>query len=217
MAYPPPVTAALTGASIRQLSYWRHARKGTEPLLVPELAASGGRVLYSYRDVVALRMFVYLREATSLQRIRRAVSWLQETHPDTHLSTHRLKAHPRGRTIVWISPAGDFFDVVEHPGQQGIRVVMADVFGQFSIPDGRRVPNLANPAPGVQVDPQIRGGYPVIAGTRVPYDVVAGLKADGLDAADIAGLYPGVGPEGVDGAVEFAELVADVEPIRRVG
>ncbi len=216
MAYPSPVTAALTGASVRQLSYWRHAHKGRAPLFVPELA-SGRRVLYSYRDVVALRMFVYLREETSLQRIRRGVAWLQATRPDTHLSTHRLKTGPRGKTIVWISPEGDFFDVVEHPGQQGIPVVMEAVFSRFVTRTGRPVPELATPTPGVEVDPQIRGGYPVVAGTRIPYHVVAGLKADGVDAADIAKLYPGVRPEGVDGAVEFAELVAKVDPLRRIG
>ena len=57
MAFPPEVAAALSGASVRQLAYWRLA-KSDEPLLAPELHEPRSRVSYSFRDVVALRAFV---------------------------------------------------------------------------------------------------------------------------------------------------------------
>src|SRR5690606_38444220 len=72
VAYPTHIAATLSGASLRQLAYWRRPH-GDGPLLAPELGTDGGRLLYSFRDVVALRTFVYLRESLPLQRIRKAV------------------------------------------------------------------------------------------------------------------------------------------------
>ncbi|HZL04452.1 MAG TPA: hypothetical protein VFE45_03365 [Coriobacteriia bacterium] len=55
---------------------------------------------------MALRMFVALRQRTSLQKIRKAVAYLAEQHPETHMSAHKLKATPSGGTIVWIAEDG---------------------------------------------------------------------------------------------------------------
>jgi uncharacterized protein (DUF433 family)/DNA-binding transcriptional MerR regulator len=208
MPYAPPLAAALSGATIRQLAYWRRGTGSHGPLLSPEYGRTP-RVLYSYQDIVALRMFVRLRQATSLQRIRKAVAWLQENHPDTHLSAHRIRAQPGGQTIVWISKDRDYFDIVEHPGQGGLQVVMDEVFDEFKTSSGRRVPDLARPAPGVSVDRDVRGGFPVISGTRIPYDIIASLHRDGLKPADIHTLYPAVGKGAVAGAAELAGLVAE--------
>jgi uncharacterized protein (DUF433 family) len=164
-------------------------------------------VLYSYRDLVALRMFVRLRGDLSLQRVRRAVAWLQADHPDAHLSAHTLRAVPGQQTAVWIAPDGGYIDVVEHPGQ-GLKVVMDDIFDSFETRSGRRVPALAEPTDGVTVDPDVRSGYPVIKGTRIPYNVVASLHADGMDAREIARLYPSITERQVRGAAELADLVA---------
>jgi uncharacterized protein (DUF433 family) len=165
-------------------------------------------VHYSFGDVIALRLFVRLRESVSLQRIRRAVAWLSEHHPETHLSRHALQAIKDERTIVWISETGDFFDIVNHPGDQGFPVVMRSIFESFETDSGRRVPKLDEPAPGVVIDPAIRGGYPVIEDTRVPFHVIAGLVADGVGPEAIRSIYPNVSYEGISGAKELGELVA---------
>lgn len=207
MGYPAPLAAALSGATLGQLAYWRKRTRGHGSLLAPEYGTRP-RAIYSYRDIIALRMFVQLRGKTSLQRIRKAVSWLEEQHPRTHLSTHQLQASPQGKTIVWISADGDYFDVVERPGQAGIAVVMEDIFAPFTTAKGRVVPGLNEPAPGVSIDVEVRGGYPVIAGTRVPFDIIAGLHEDGLSGASIRSLYPSVPIEAVKGASQLAEVVA---------
>ncbi len=206
MSYGPPLAAALSGASTGRLSYWRHTTPQRGPLLVPEYG-SRPRVNYSFRDIIALRMFVQLRETVSLQRIRKAVEWLQENHPDTHLSVHRLLADPGGETIVWISANGDYFDVVQRPGQQGFAVVMQNVLHAFQA-RGRLVPDLIHPARGIAVDPEVRGGFPVVEGTRIPFTAIAGLTRDGLNEEEIAGLYPAVTAEAVVGASELAFEVA---------
>ncbi len=66
-------------------------------------------------------------------------------------------------------------------------------------------------APRISVEPSIRGGRPVIAGTRVPVDVLVGKVASGLAAAEVAEEYE-VSREDVLAALAYAaQLVADEE------
>lgn len=69
MAYAPTMAAALSGATINQLRHWRNAQTKSGPLLMPEVSISP-RVFYSFRDLLALRTFVRLRQNASLQKIR---------------------------------------------------------------------------------------------------------------------------------------------------
>jgi uncharacterized protein (DUF433 family)/DNA-binding transcriptional MerR regulator len=208
--YTTRMTSVLTGATPRQLRHWRQD-KGQGTLLVPA-RGPGRQSLYSFQDVVALRMFVALRQQTSLQKVRKAVAYLLEQHPVTHLSAHSLKAGPGGKTIVWIADDGDFVDVVEHPGQPGIRVIMEQIFGEFTTEFGRMVPDLRVPAPGLAIDREIRGGYPVLKGTRLPFDAVSSLVSDGLTDAEIIEIYPTATPEGISGARRFAEMIESSAP-----
>jgi uncharacterized protein (DUF433 family) len=206
MVYSAQLASALSGASLGQLAYWRSSRDGQPPLLAPEF---GRRpvVGYSFRDVVALRMFTKLREAVSLQKIRKAVTYLGDNHPSTHLSAHRLAARPGGRSVVWISNDGDYFDIVERPGQTGFKVVMDDIFGSFRVGPDRNVPDFGNPAAGITIDSEVRGGYPVAEGTRIPYHVVAGLRRDGLTDDQIRELYPSVSVHSIQGAYALGQMV----------
>lgn len=207
MAFPVPLTSALTGASVDQLAYWRKPTPSHPPLLVPA-AAKSGRFLYSWADVVALRTIVYLRQEKSLPRIRRAVETLTnlEASEWEHLSKYRLVSSKT--TIVVVTPGGKLMDLEQEPGTMLDEVLMRDVLDQFVTEDGRKVPRLEQPKPLLSVDPEVLGGYPVIAGTRVPYDVVAGLARDGYSGADIVELYPSVDSAAVPDAAEFAKDVA---------
>lgn len=209
MAYTSALTSALSGATLRQLSYWRRETNDRGPLLRPELGTRP-RAIYSYQDLVALRMFVHLRERASLQQIRKAVRYLEEQHPETHMAMHRLAADPMARTIVWLSADGEYFDVVAQPGQRGFEVVMDQIFRSFETAAGRWVPDLAQPTKGLRIDPDVRGGWPVIAGTRIPFHIIASLHADGVSSSEIAELYPKVTAREVRGATEFADFVATV-------
>jgi uncharacterized protein (DUF433 family) len=207
VSYPPPLTATLSGATVGQLSYWRRPTASKGVLFAPEYG-SRPRALYSYRDIIALRMFVQLRGDLSLQKVRKVVAWLEERFPDTHLSAHKVKALPGGKTAVWVSPDGEYIDVIRQPDQAGFQVVIDDLFKAFTTNAGRRVPDLGEPTQGVTIDPEVRGGFPVIEGTRIPYNVIAGLRADGLPADEIAELYPLVTADDIAGAVQLAKLVA---------
>jgi uncharacterized protein (DUF433 family)/DNA-binding transcriptional MerR regulator len=205
MSYPPVVVAALSGASLRQLSYWRSPRSGASPLLAPQIHQRGSWVAYSFQDVVVLRTFVYLRaRRVPLQRVRKAVQHLREMGETEHLSSYRLAA--LGRDVVWKVTGQSAVDLTGEPGQQVI-AEMVDILAAFPSAQHREVVPLLRPKPGVAVDPEVRGGYPVIEGTRVPYDVVAALVEDGLAPEDVSDFYPSVGPDAALGALAFARYV----------
>ncbi|MDQ1536162.1 MAG: hypothetical protein QOE58_555 [Actinomycetota bacterium] len=203
MAYPTHVAAALSGASLRQLQYWRQRHKG-EPLLAPE-ARSGGRVLYSFRDLMALRTFVYLREQLPLQRIRKAVSNLGQLGDGEHLSAYRL--YVSGSSIVWAESDDRLVDLVEMPGQYKLAAEMRDVVKPFTNLQGAEVVDLLRPRQRLEVDPGVRGGYPVVLDTRIPYDIIAGLVADGVPPAEVAYFYPPVDAGAAGDAFDFHRYV----------
>lgn len=209
MSYSPAVASALSGASLRQLSHWRGRRN---PLLVPEQGRARGRVLYSYQDVVALRTVVYLRgRDVSLQKVRKAVEALRVMGETEHLSAHRLVSI--GKDVVWRLSRDDAVALTGQPGQQ-LLAEMVDILGEFDDGRGTVVRPLAEPEPGVAVDQGVRSGFPVIAGTRVPYDLVASLLADGVDPERISAIYPSVTADVARGALAFAGRVEDKQRAR---
>ncbi len=81
---------ALTGISYRQLDYW--ARTGLVGSSIRQAAGRGSRRVYSFPDLVALRVVSQLRDAgVSIQTIRRAVAYLKH-HADQPLATLALTA-----------------------------------------------------------------------------------------------------------------------------
>lgn len=205
MSYTPELAATLSGASVRQLAYWRSSRSSEQPLLAPAAYKPRARVAYSFQDVVALRTFVYLRsKAVSLQRVRKAVRQLRQRGEMEHLATYQLVAV--GGDVVWRKSDEEAIDLTGQPGQQLI-AEMVDILAAFIVGKNAQVVALYEPAPGVSVDPEVRGGYPVVAGTRVPFDLIASLVADGVAPAGIAAFYPSVNAKGAEGARSLADLV----------
>jgi uncharacterized protein (DUF433 family) len=100
----------------------------------------------------------------------------------------------------------DMVDLTRRPGQQVI-AQMVDILAPFRGLRDREVVPLYHPTPGVAVDPEVRGGYPVIAGTRVPYDMVSSLFEDGVTPEEVARFYPGVSVPAARGALAFARYV----------
>jgi uncharacterized protein (DUF433 family)/DNA-binding transcriptional MerR regulator len=209
MVYSTQLAAALSGATESQLRYWRNARDGQSPLLAPQYGSRPA--LYSYRDIVTLRMFAQLREEISLQRVRKAVAYVERQLPTgAHISSEQIRALPGGKSAIWISKDGDYVDVVAQPGQPGIHVVMEDIFRSFVTFRGQRVADLVHPALGLLIDPAVRGGVPVAEGTRITYDRLAALRQDGLTVDEVRELYPWVSAESIEGATEFAHRVEEL-------
>lgn len=200
VAYSTQLAAALSGASIRQLGHWR--RTG----VIGAEHRTDTRVYYSYRDIVALRTCVYLRQDASLQRIRIAIGTLRSLGELEHLSAYKLVAI--GKTIALVRDDRTATDLVVHRGQE-LLAHMADVLGPFRTESGREVLNFTRPFPNVSIDPGMRGGHPVVSRTRIAFEAVAGLLADGVPPEEIADFYPSVTPEAARDALRFSQYVSE--------
>lgn len=209
MAYPAPVAAGLSGASIRQLAYWRNERATKGALLLPEYRPSPGRILYSFRDVMALRTFVYLRGDLSLQRIRHAVANLRELGNREHLSEYRLVVV--GDSVVLAEDRRHATDLVNRPGAGRMLATLGEVFAPFPTSTGEVVVDLYRPRRRLTVNPEVRGGYPVIKDTRLPFDQVATLVNDGVEPSRIRQFYPGVTAPAARDAHSFALYVESLK------
>jgi len=86
--YGASAVLQLIGISYRQLDHW--ARTGLVRSSVRQASGRGSRRVYSFRDLVALRVVGQLREAgVSVQTIRKAVAYLKR-HTEQPLSTLNL-------------------------------------------------------------------------------------------------------------------------------
>lgn len=90
-AFTAQQACRLTGCTPHQLRYWDRVK-----LVEPSIQSTGGRPgrrrLYSFRDLVALRVVRSLLDnGMSVQRVRRAWDYLRRTADmDSHLSEVRL-------------------------------------------------------------------------------------------------------------------------------
>lgn len=199
--YPSHIAATLSGASLRQLQYWRQTS-----ILAPEYGKINGRMLYSFRDVVALRTFVKIREEHPLRFIRRAVAELDDLGNVDHIASLTLGMAPDG-TIVWKHEDGSYLSL-HKSGQLGIVAVMREVFRPFTTAAGARVVDLERPRENLSVDPEVLSGYPVIAGTRVEFDAVASLVDDGIAPENVRKFYRSVSAAAAKDASAFQALVS---------
>jgi uncharacterized protein (DUF433 family)/DNA-binding transcriptional MerR regulator len=193
------LTAALSGASVSQLARWR-----TSNLLVPEV--SERPVLYSFRDLVALRTFAKLRAEVPLQRIRKGLHTLAEWDLTEHPASYKLTTDG---TSVFLRHEDTATDLVKNKGQQFITGLL-DVFEPFTNRAGRHVPDFRSPRPLLAVSGRMMGGFPTIRGSAVPYDDVALLLRDGsVPIEHVAHYYPSVSEQAARDAVDFdAEVLS---------
>jgi len=81
--YRVPDVCRVVGISYRQLDYW--ARTGLVTPSVRDAHGSGSQRLYSFRDLVSLRVIKNLLDTgISLQRVRKAVEYLREMDRPPH-------------------------------------------------------------------------------------------------------------------------------------
>lgn len=82
-AYRVPEVCKIVGISYRQLDYW--ARTGLVRPSVKDARGSGTQRLYSFQDLVTLRIIKKLLDTgISLQRVRRAVDHLRVSRRPAH-------------------------------------------------------------------------------------------------------------------------------------
>ncbi|GAA3922956.1 DUF433 domain-containing protein [Microbacterium invictum] len=199
MSFNVALTSVLSGASVRQLGHWRKTE-----LLVPEVNSASRPILYSFRDILALRAVVKLRQDQSLQKIRKAFATLPHLDLTEHPAQYALVNE--GSTIALVRDDGSEIDLVTRPGH-AILVTLPDIMNSFETHRGAVV-DLRRPREHLRVREQWLGGWPTIEGTRVPYDTIAELLSDGtIEPSDVGHYYPGVTAAAARDALDFARSV----------
>ncbi|MFF2810324.1 MerR family transcriptional regulator [Streptomyces sp. RGM 3693] len=138
IGYRGPTACAAAGITYRQLDYW--ARTGlVEPSIRPAYG-SGTQRLYSFRDVVVLKIVKRLLDTgVSLQNIRAAVQHLRARGLD---DLTRMTLMSDGATVYECTSPDQVVDLLQ--GGQGVfgiavGVVWRDVEGALSQLHGERV------------------------------------------------------------------------------
>jgi DNA-binding transcriptional MerR regulator len=112
--YRGPTACSVAGITYRQLDYW--ARTGLVVPSVRDASGSGTQRLYSFRDIVVLKVVKRLLDAgVSLQNIRKAIDTLRQWGEDD-LATMTLISD--GTTVYECRSAEEVVDLLQ--GGQGV-------------------------------------------------------------------------------------------------
>jgi DNA-binding transcriptional MerR regulator len=118
--YRGPQVCKIVGITYRQLDYW--ARTGLVRPSVMDAAGSGTQRLYSYRDLVELKVIKQMLDAgISLQSARKAVDALRAFDQD--LASVRIVI--QGPSIVLAQSDAQVMDLLR--GGQGVLSVVLDI------------------------------------------------------------------------------------------
>ena len=114
VGYRGPTACSAAGITYRQLDYW--ARTGLVEPTVRAATGSGTQRLYSFRDVLLLKVIKRLLDAgVSLQQIRTAVHHLRERGTE---DLTRVTLMSDGASVYECRSAGEVIDLVQ--GGQGV-------------------------------------------------------------------------------------------------
>jgi DNA-binding transcriptional MerR regulator len=143
VGYRGPSACTVAGISYRQLDYW--ARTGLVVPSVRPAAGSGSQRLYSFRDILLLKVVKRLLDTgVSLQNIRLAVNHLRETG-EADLTGITLMSD--GTTVYACTSPDEVVDLVQGgQGVFGIAVgrVVSEVEGSLAeLPAERAEPGTA--------------------------------------------------------------------------
>jgi uncharacterized protein (DUF433 family) len=189
--YEAPRAAALSGVPRSTLYDW--ARKG---IVVPSISPEREK-LWSYADLMALRIVSWLRHPKALDDERRPASAMREVrqalakHDELGLDLWDGRA---GETPLYVDRTGRIIVVtadISHDVQgQGVLPDWLDLLGPFEGAEGAHGPDLRRPRPHLRIVPGKCGGEPHLDGSRLTTMTVAALTARGYTVDDVALLYP---------------------------
>jgi uncharacterized protein (DUF433 family) len=187
LAFTAREVQRLTGLSSRRLQYWDET-----DFIRPSVAARQGRGwprLYSFRDLVQLRVAGQLRDQLSLQALRRLKAALDVDAPFAEVRFLVTSSNE----VIYVGPSG-LHEAAKAPGQiaMTIDVPLREIRGDLE----RRI-GLMRHRHGIGQVATVRGvlaGKPTIAGTRITPAAVARLVAAGWTDAKILSEFPDLRP-----------------------
>src|SRR5262245_17424246 len=167
--YRGPTACAVAGITYRQLDYW--ARTGLVVPSVRDASGSGTQRLYSFRDIVVLKVVKRLLDAgVSLQNIRKAIATLRQ-RGEEDLATMTLISD--GTTVYECRSADEVVDLLQ--GGQGVFGIA--ISGAFKEIQGTLSHLPAEPAAEDLTGEAALAGEAELAGAEAPDAVSDELAA----------------------------------------
>lgn len=196
LAFTTHEAQRLTGLTPRRLQYWDETG-----FITPSVAARQGRGsprLYSFRDLVQLRIAAQLRDRLSLQALRRLKAALDVDAPFAEV---RFAVTTGGETVYLVQAGAP--EAARAPGQivETFQVPLEEIRADLL----RRVADLrARHRVGEIVRTRgVLGNQPVIAGTRITPQAIVGMLDNGWDRPRILDEFPDLVAADIDAAVAW--------------
>jgi uncharacterized protein (DUF433 family) len=186
-----------SGTSKRWLNGYRRKRVFYPPILRQEPTEARW---VTWGEFVETRLFAGYRDIDNIpvQRMRRVVEVLRNEFDRTYpLAYATPYVQPEGRRMLWQAQIEaelpEEFAIEVDTGQ----ILLAPWVSTFAesatfdeAADGAVTALTPDPDfPAVQLDPNLRGGEPVIDGRRIRVTTIASLVRGGEDITDVAGWY----------------------------
>lgn len=182
------------------------ARKG---IVIPSISAEREK-LWSYADLMALRIVSWLRHpkgpvdderpASAMSEVRAGLHRLDELHLD-------LWDGRTARSPLFVDRTGQIIivsdDAASDVSGQGVMSQCLDLLGPFEGSDGGRGPDLRRPREHLRIVPGKCAGEPHLDGSRLTTPTIAALAARGFALDDLARLYPDESPESIAEAIDL--------------
>jgi uncharacterized protein (DUF433 family) len=191
--------ARLTGLSPRRVKYW-----GVTRVLPPSAGRGGifGVALYTFRDIVGLKVLARLRKAVSLQSLRRIGAWLSENHSSPWAS---LRFYVVGKQVYFSPPDDGVLTALDPMGQTAhpILVNLAEIADEARseiVEFRKRKPDQHGK---IVRDRRVHGNQPVLGGTRIPTATVWAFHKRGFSDDQIIAEFPSLSVDDVRAAIEY--------------
>jgi uncharacterized protein (DUF433 family)/DNA-binding transcriptional MerR regulator len=182
------------------LAYW--ARTG---VLEPSQRRSRPR-LYSFEDLRDLRVAQSLRDQGAKPgEIREVVDYLRMLAGERLERLAQAELAVIGADVIYRSRTAGIEPV--QPSRRGQRVLAVDMTKIFEELGPAAVSSVTelHPAPGVLIDPNVRGGTPVVDGTRIPTATISELLDDNTSIERILDMYPALTATDVEAAAAWEQ------------
>lgn len=188
--YTAAEAAKIASVPRSTLDYW------TRTGLVPASQRSARPRLFSFADLRDIVVVEKLRgQGAKTRAIRSALDWVRSV-ADVKRLAHASFGVDAGGLVM------PFEGQLVAPHAKGQYVLaMSDVYRQLGADPEE--PTVLRPVPGILIDPRVRGGAPVIEGTRIPAQLVVEYLQDGLSNEELLSLYPSLPPSAIHAALEW--------------
>ena len=208
LAFTVEHAARVTGVSERRIRYWD--RTG---VLSPTLAHNATRRaaynrIYSFRDLVGLRVLGQLRDRFDLplQKLRRVGAWLKERY-DEPWSSLRFYVVGRGRDadIVFRAPGADALVSATKPGQSVFPIELEPIAHEVEAAASQLTRRTPEQIGEIVQNRYVMSNAHVLAGTRIPTIAVWEFHEAGYGTDEILRQYPRLTPLDIDRAIAFEQ------------